>query len=82
MRDSGGSEFSRVVSISLVIQVCLLAFLLVSTSIPHVQVKYRTNAKKSKDLLPKYYLMSFHLELLKTYSHEEKENGRVINLMK
>lgn len=47
MRHSEDSEFIHVVSISLAIQVCLLEFLLVSTSIPHIQkVKYRTNAKK------------------------------------
>lgn len=83
MRDSEDSEFSYVVSISLAIKVCLLEFLLISTSIPHIRkVKYRTNAKKSKYFFSKYYLMTLHLELLKTYIHEEKENGTEINLMK
>jgi len=50
MRGSEISEFSHVICISLAIQVCLLEFLLVSISIPHIQqAKYRTNAKKSKD---------------------------------
>lgn len=88
MRYSADSEFSHILSISFEIHLGLLEFLLLSTLIPYIsQVKYRSNAKKSKDFFGlffffKYYLMTLHLEHLITYSPEKEENGTEINLMK
>lgn len=69
--------------ISLTIQVCLLDFLLVSTSTADIlQDKNRTNAMNSEDIFSKCYLMMLHLNLLKNYSPEQKAKGTTVNLLK